>query len=383
MEELEAKGSITDPAVRKAFLAVPRDRFLPGTDLGEVYADKVIVTRKDAYGVPTSSSSQPSIMALMLERLELAPGLRVLEIGAGTGYNAALLSTLVGETGSVTSVELEPDVAEAAAAALGEGGYRVNVVTGDGREGWPAGAPYDRIVLTASTGDVGQSWYEQLAPGGLLQLPLHLKGPDLQAVVTLRRVDGFLRSTDVTEGGFMFLRRPGEAGQRRRGLSLAVDEHVDGRHRSLGSLFGEQLRRLTPSARRRLAALLLEPPRTAGITGASGAGRSPALWLHLARPKGAIVARYFRSGRQATGRWGPAVATLDGRSLAVAVFGTRRGVGLEAYGEGGAEAVLDGLLDEWRGRGRPGPRDLDVRVSYPAGDVKLRWRQPSTVSARR
>ena len=388
VEELRAAGHITQEPVRRAFLAVPRERFLPGCSVDEVYEDKVIVTRKDASGAATSSSSQPTIMAIMLERLELAPGMRVLEIGAGTGYNAALLSTLVGERGQVTSVELDPDVADAAAAALESGGYPVTVVTGDGREGWPAGAPYDRIVLTASTGTVCRAWYEQLAAGGLLQLPLHVKGPDLQAVVTLRKEDGYLRSTDVVEGGFMVLRERRAAPPGRQGSTLSIDERVDGRHSSFGSLFGEQLRRLDTSARRRLAALMLEAPRTRRVSGPSGAGRSPALWLRLARPRGAIVLGYFRSELVKSGRWAVAVASLDGRGLAVAALG-RGGIRLEAYGEDGAEEVLTRLLDEWQERGRPGTADLKVQVSYPAERVTIGWRpvgrsaQASTVRARR
>src|SRR5687767_14595700 len=154
VRELESNGNITDPAVRRALLAVPREQFLPGEELEAVYVDKAIVTRRDEFGGPTSSSSQPAIMATMLERLQLAPGLRVLEIGAGTGYNAALLSTLVGDGGRVTSVDLEPDLAASATGALAAGGYGASVIAGDGREGWPAGAPYDRITVTASTGTV-------------------------------------------------------------------------------------------------------------------------------------------------------------------------------------------------------------------------------------
>ena len=370
VEGLEAAGNITDPIVRKAFLTVPRERFLPGRSLEEVYADKVVVTRKDAYGMAISSSSQPAIMAIMLERLDLAPGLRVLEIGAGTGYNAALLSTLAGP---VTSVELEPDLAEAAAAALKSGGHPVTVVTGDGREGWPEGAPYDRIVLTASTDTVCRSWFDQLTPGGLLQLPLHLKGPDLQAVVTLRKEDGLLRSTGVVDGGFMVLRRPDADPTGYRSSSITVSDHVEGRHRAMGSLAGDDLRRLKPSARRRLAALMLTEPRIHRRRRARGSVH----WLTLARPQGAVVSRYFRSGLRMPA---VAVAAVDGRSLAVAA-GTR----LESYGDGAAAEVLTALLDDWRAQGSPTVEDLEVTVTYAAGSPRTRigWSQSSTVRARR
>ena len=370
VQELEAAGNLTDPAVRRAFLAVPRETFLPGSPLDEVYADNVVVTRRDAYGMAISSSSQPAIMAIMLERLDLAPDLRVLEIGAGTGYNAALLSTLAGP---VTSVELEPDLADAAAAALRSGGYSATVVTGDGREGWPEGAPYDRIILTASTDTVCRTWFDQLVPGGLLQLPLHLKGPDLQAVVTLRKEDGRLRSTGVVDGGFMVLRRPDAAPASYRSSSISVSDHVEGRHRSMGSLAGDDLRRLKPSARRRLAALMLTEPRTRRRARARGS----VYWLTLAGAQGAVVSRYFRSALK---RPAVAVATVDGRSLAVAA-GSR----LESYGDGAAAEVLTGLLDHWRAQGSPTVEDLDVTVTYPDGSprTKLGWLQSSTVRARR
>src|SRR5947209_20254991 len=106
---LERDGSLADPAVRAAMLAVPRHRFLPGEPLERAYANDAIAT-KFADGVSISSASQPSIVALMLEQLALAPGMNVLEIGAGTGYNAALLRALVGPTGHVTTVDIDADI---------------------------------------------------------------------------------------------------------------------------------------------------------------------------------------------------------------------------------------------------------------------------------
>ena len=158
VEQLERRGLLKQQAVRDAFLAVPRELFVPEfarrEGLVAVYRDLVILTRRDVGGTPTSSSSQPAIMASMLERLELAPGRRVLEVGAGTGYNAALLSTIVGPRGRVVSVELDPDTARAARRALGDARFRVRVVAGDGRAGWAPGAPYDRIIATASSDEV-------------------------------------------------------------------------------------------------------------------------------------------------------------------------------------------------------------------------------------
>ena len=98
VEELKGSGSIQSPEVEAAFRTVPRHLFLPGVPLEKVYSDEAIRT-KSVGGVPVSSSSMPSIMAIMLEQLKLKPGHRVLEIGAGTGYNAALMAHIVGKAG--------------------------------------------------------------------------------------------------------------------------------------------------------------------------------------------------------------------------------------------------------------------------------------------
>lgn len=388
VESLEASGALTDPAVRDAFLAVPRERFLADAarsqGLTAIYANKAIVTRTDERGRPTSSSSQPSIMALMLERLELRPGHRVLEIGAGSGYNAALLSTLVGNQGRVTSVELEPDLAAGAAAALAGGGHSVDVVVGDGHQGWPGGAPYDRIVVTASTATVPRSWFDQLAPEGLLELPLHLDTRDLQAVVTFRRHGPGLRSTAVVDGAFMVLRPPEPDSGPVHAATLSVSELVDGDHRSLGLLSGDGLRALRPIARRRLAALMLCQPLRHRL-GPAPAGRSPGLFLRLATPRGAVMLSYSRSGLNRTMHWPVAAATPDGRGLAV-LYLTGTGMRLESYGDPRAGNTLTTLLDDWRVCGRPSPGDIVVEVTYDDARrsvVTTTWDQSSTVSSRR
>jgi protein-L-isoaspartate(D-aspartate) O-methyltransferase len=111
---------------------------------------------------------------MMLGQLDPQPGDRVLEIGAGTGYNAALLAELVSDTGSVTTVDIHPDVTDHARHALAETGYdRVRVVTGDGALGEPDHAPYDKIIVTVGPWDLPPAWFDQLAPGGTLVVPLH------------------------------------------------------------------------------------------------------------------------------------------------------------------------------------------------------------------
>ncbi|MDI5968174.1 methyltransferase domain-containing protein [Streptomyces sp. SL13] len=120
--------------------------------------------------VATSSASMPSVVARMLADLDVFAGARVLEIGTGTGWNAALLAARLGE-GHVVTVEVDPAVAAAAREALDRAGLSPEAVCGDGRDGWPAGAPYDRVIVTAGVRQVPSAWREQTRPGGLILAP--------------------------------------------------------------------------------------------------------------------------------------------------------------------------------------------------------------------
>ena len=150
-----------------------------GFPLAQVYRDRAITT-KTREGILTSSSTQPSLMARMLSRLEVQPGQSVLEIGTGTGYNAALLAELVGVRGTVTTVDIDPDVAAAAAASLRAAGYQqVEVVVGDGGLGAAENGPYDRIIVTAGAWQIPPAWPEQLSAEGSIVLPLRINGSGL------------------------------------------------------------------------------------------------------------------------------------------------------------------------------------------------------------
>ncbi|HWR46646.1 MAG TPA: methyltransferase domain-containing protein [Pseudonocardiaceae bacterium] len=118
----------------------------------------------------TSSASKPDVVALMLTALDAQPGMRVLEIGTGTGYNAALLAHRLG-TGNVTSIEIDSQVADHARGALSVAGYPVIVITGDGARGYPPHAPYDRIIATAAVRQVPYAWVAQTRPGGAILTP--------------------------------------------------------------------------------------------------------------------------------------------------------------------------------------------------------------------
>ena len=129
---------LADAPVIEAFLAVPRHVFLPQDCAAQAYEDTAIAIKSDAAGLPVSASSQPAMMAIMLDQLGLDVGQRVLEIGTGTGYNAALIAQIVGESGAVVTIDVEPDLIEKAAASLAAAGFAgVTVVCGDGADGVP------------------------------------------------------------------------------------------------------------------------------------------------------------------------------------------------------------------------------------------------------
>lgn len=206
VEQLESSGALHDPAVAAAFRSVLRHRFLPDRPLDEVYEDSAIMTKIGEHGLPVSSSSQPAIMAIMLQLLELLPGHRVLEIGTGTGYNAALIARLVGPDGAVVSVDIDAELADRARDNLAAAGTeRVEVVCADGAEGWPARAPYDRVIVTAGAADLAPAWVDQLTDRGRLVLPLGLAGPSQQCVALVRRGRA-LSGGQLCPCGFMPLR---------------------------------------------------------------------------------------------------------------------------------------------------------------------------------
>jgi protein-L-isoaspartate(D-aspartate) O-methyltransferase len=170
----------------------------------------------------------------MLEQAQVRPGQRVLEVGAGTGYNAALLAHLVGPSGSVTTIEFDPDAADAARAHLADhGAGTVRVVTGDGTLGAAEDGPFDRILVTAGAWDVAPAWFEQLAPDGLIVLPLRLRG--LTRVVAFERHEDGLRSVSVAEDGFIPMKGIGAMPEKNvplgtgPDLTLRIDDgqHVD------------------------------------------------------------------------------------------------------------------------------------------------------------
>ncbi len=229
VEDLVTRHALRSEPVRRAFLAVPRHTFVPGTPVNEAYsADRAIPTHVDGRGVPISSASAPAIMAVMLELLDLAPGQRVLEIGAGTGYNAALLARLVGEAGAVTSLDIDEQVAREASDHLAEvGAGAVAVHCTDGWLGELRSAPFERIIATVECWDISPHWFGQLSEGGVLVLPLAL-GPGLTMAVAFEKLGQVLTSRSMAYCGFMPLRGP-HAGPESRTLVSRWDDTTLGR----------------------------------------------------------------------------------------------------------------------------------------------------------
>jgi protein-L-isoaspartate(D-aspartate) O-methyltransferase len=203
---LKNAGLIRTIAVEEAMLLVPRHLFVPDVDLPTAYRDDAVLVKRDRDGSPISSASQPTIVATMLEQLAVAPGHRVLEVGTGTGYNAALLATLAGVDGHVTTVELEPDLAEAAKLRLDQVGLLgVEVAVGDGRQGHPARAPFDRVITTAGARELAVAWTDQLKDGGRLVVPL-VNEEGVGTIVVFQKVEREMARLGETPCGFLPLR---------------------------------------------------------------------------------------------------------------------------------------------------------------------------------
>jgi protein-L-isoaspartate(D-aspartate) O-methyltransferase len=202
-----AAHRIGNERVAAALHAVPRHLFLPEQPPEAAYRDDAIVTKRDEAGQPISSSSQPAIMAIMLDQLALAPGLRVLEIGAGTGYNAALISHVVGPTGQVTSVDIDPDLVEAAREQLARAGFgEVLVACADGAWGYPERAPYDRIIATVGVSDLASAWLGQADPQARIVVPLDVRGTQLSVAFERVGPGGPWTSRSLAPCGFMRMR---------------------------------------------------------------------------------------------------------------------------------------------------------------------------------
>ena len=373
------EGTRVPDAIHDALARVPRHHFLPGQPLDQVYADDAVVTH-DEGGVPTSSSSQPSLMARMLDQLDVRTGDRVLEVGAGTGYNAALLAEL---GAAVTSVELQPEVAEAAREHLEAAGIAVVragaaetpevppgsvwVVTGDGAA--PPGGPYDRVIVTASLWSVPAALASAVAAGGVLVAPLRLNGIEL--ALALRRDGDLLRGSGGLLCGFMPLRGPGDDGRGSEerpwrwplgggGVASAdVDLGVEGRG-ALDRLLATPGRAVEDPFRLDAGMHALDALLWLGLQG------DPL--LSIARPSG---------GRGERPAWIVALDVLPASLLVVHLGPTfGRVARAELHGSDAALRAATAAMDAWHAAGAPGPAALELTVaaSRDRTGSSLPWR---------
>jgi methyltransferase of ATP-grasp peptide maturase system len=261
-DELEDKGQLTDPAWRRAFLAVRRHVFVPRFWRDEepgafparwrmidnatvdhpewleaVYRNQTLATELTgvpARGAPgmhpqvTSSTTMPGLVMAMLEALDVHDGMDVLEIGTGTGYNAALLSERLGDT-HVTTIDIGPELTALARVRLAQHGYHPHVATGDGAAGVPERAPYERIIATCGLDEVPQAWIDQTRDGG--KILVNVLGPWNGFALVLLTVHG-----DTASG--QFLAQTGGFMPRRTDPTRAHDYAVNVRRNAIESAEG-------------------------------------------------------------------------------------------------------------------------------------------------
>lgn len=177
---LVKQGDIKSPAVRAAFKAVDRAKFVPSSLKMQAY---------DNYPLPIGlgqTISQPGTVAFMLELLGVSRGMNVLEVGAGSGYVAALLAELAGSQGRVTALEIVPELLAYAQKALAAFSYsHLTLLNSDGSQGYVPAAPYDRILVSAAAPAIPQGYFDQLKERGKLVMPI---GVSQQALIVAERV---------------------------------------------------------------------------------------------------------------------------------------------------------------------------------------------------
>ena len=371
-EVLQTSG-VRDERITAALRDVPRHLFLPHLPPEDAYLDDAIVTKRDAEGQPISSSSQPAIMAIMLDQLALAAGQRVLEIGAGTGYNAALIRHIIGPSGAVVSVDIDSDLVETARGHLASAGYPdVTVVTADGADGYPPGAPYDRVIATVGVSDLAPAWLYQAGPGARIVVPLDVRGSQLAVAFGRAGSGGHWVSRSIMPCGFMRMRgslagpertvvlQPGVSVTLPDGLTLADGQEVDGA--ALAAFLGGPATEFATGV------------RTSSLQVFWGLG----LWLSAGDPRSCAVAEERRDGEggplaRAPLRGGAMLATagiVDSGGIAV-LIADQPGSGelalaVAGFGPHGSQlgAALAAHVQAWAHAGQPAAARLHVDA-YP------------------
>lgn len=206
LDRLEQAGRYSDPRIRASFEKHPRWSFLPDDKRGDRRA--AIQDKPVAIG-DNQTISAPHMVAILLDRAELEPGHRCLEVGAGSGWLAVVASELIGPDGRFVGVEIVPELAELARDNVRQAGAdNVQIVMGDGGIGYPEGGPYDRIIVSAAAPEVPGPLVDQLAVGGQMVIPVGTR--NYQHLVRLRKT---AEGTEREElGGCAFVPLVGEHG---------------------------------------------------------------------------------------------------------------------------------------------------------------------------
>ena len=192
---------VTNPRVLEALRKVPRERFVPTELEARAYEDNPLPIGQG------QTISQPFIVAHMTEALEVSPADRVLEIGTGSGYQAAVLAEIARE---VYTIEIVPELARRATSVLRSLGYaNTHVREGDGYAGWPEHAPFDRIIVTAAPDNIPRPLIEQLAPGGRLVIPVGPEGRTQWMTIVDKTTRGLVERRTIPVQFVPFTRRPG------------------------------------------------------------------------------------------------------------------------------------------------------------------------------
>ncbi|GAA1614014.1 methyltransferase, FxLD system [Catellatospora bangladeshensis] len=380
-DTIAARGTFKTPTVEAAFRTVPRHQFLPDVPLADAYAPRPVVTRRAADGQSLSSASSPNLVAEMLEQAGLLPGHRVLEIGAATGINAALIREIVGDTGRVVTIEYDPELADGARDALARAGYTdVTVIAGDGAHGAPDHGPYDRIIVTAGAWTIADAWWQQLTPDGRIIVPLRLHESGLTRCLALDRTtaDHLTSTTKPLVCGFVPM----------RGLDEHDDHHV--------VLHGDLAIRLDSADNpdRGALATAMDHPRQESWTGIQVGDHDPIghldLWLltHTDKPFGRLsVGPNAKAAQLATPayRWAGA-AIYDGGTIAYIAFRNTgpdvEELGVIAHGPAAqtVATAMIAMLQQWDGAGRPDTPTVDVHHGTASRTAAVFTRQNCLIS---
>ncbi|GED88523.1 methyltransferase, FxLD system [Streptomyces sp. 6-11-2] len=352
-QRLVDSGHLRSQAAIDAFRTTDRHAFLPGVGLESAYKEDAVPIKHDEHGEMISCISAPSIVATQLEQLGAQPGHKVLEAGAATGYNAALLGKIVTPDGQVWTLDVDQDLVAGASRHLADAGVdNATAVMADGAAGLPEHAPYDRIIFTVGAGDVPVKILDQLAPGGRLVLPMRIRGSISRSFAFER--DGETWRTVSCEMATFIPLRKGVCDDVYTLVPMASEGNVRLETFSEQDIDRDALR------------TVLDQQQTKLYTGVKFRQGSAWEWLYLylacVLPNGLSRLPGHRPGFTPHFGWG-SMAALDGGSLAYLTIregederGRYWEVGVIGHGEGGAD-LAERVVSEIRAWDASGGND--------------------------